>query len=229
MDLSQFNCSVTTVEKNRLFYDQYHYSAKFKLNEIGVIRGLDFGSIDRVVAHRNSWRVKAGPRHSWAKNIISDTEVDQLKVLCGLLRKFKHQIKFVALFDRGYVYTNNTEIFKKIQSLNFITDFSISQAVVVADSDAIALINPKWAYRTFFRSMTLNDHQRTTLIQYLNSRESIKLGPGLKSWCKDDATRWWQRLTQNYFFIDHDDPGEIVFLNMVLPRITNKTFRLVAK
>lgn len=229
MELSQFNCPVTTVEKNRLFYDQYHYSAKFDMNEVGVIRGLDFGGIDRVVAYRNSWRAQAGPRHSWAKNMISPDDVDQLKTLCNLLCKFKHQIKFVVSLNRGYVYTNNLDVFKKIQSLNLVHDFSISQVVVTSAADCIALTNPKWAYRTFFRSVTLDEYQRNTLIQYLNSRENIKLGPGLKSWCKQDTNRWWQRLTQNYFFIDHDDSGEIVFLNMVIPRITSKTFRLVAK
>lgn len=229
MELSRFKCPITTVDKNRLFYDQYHYSAKFDMEEIGVIRGLKFDHIERIVAYRNAWRSQAGPRHNWVKNLISDENVKQLKTMCSLLRKFGPDIKFVVSLNRAYVYTNNLAVLDEIQKVDFIREFSISHVNVISDTDAIALRNPKWAYRTFFRSITLDEHQRNTLIQYLNSRQNIKLGPGLKFWCNQDTSKWWQRLTQNYFFIDHNDAGEIFFLNLVIPRITAKTFRLVAK
>lgn len=227
MDFSKFNCRVDTVEKNQLFYNQYQYSIKFYQTEIGVLRGLDPNKIDNTVAHRNLYRsqIRFGKRYP---EIPLET-VNELKLLCDVLHQYQDQLKFVASFNVGYVYTNNTEIFQKILDLGFVSINAIQQAQVSVPADTIFLRNPKWAHRTYFRSRTLTEHQRDLLIQYLDSRKNIKLSPGLKTWCTEPTNRWWDKYTHDYFFVDHNDPGEILFLNMVVPRITRRTFRLVAK
>jgi len=227
MDFSKFKCKVNTVEKNQLFFNQYHYSIKFYQSEIGSIRGLDPNKLDSVIAWRNAYRSKIKLTNS-DTNIPQET-VTRLRLLCDLLHQHQDQLKFIASFNRGYVYTNNTEIFQKIADLGFIDIDGIQQAVITVPADTIALKNPRWAHRTYFRNCTLTSHQRDLLIQYLDSRENIKLSPGLKSWCTEPRNRWWDKYTHDYFFVDHNDSGEILFLNMVVPRITRRTFRLVAK
>jgi hypothetical protein len=228
MDISQFNCPITTVEKNRLFYGQYQYSGKFSLTELSVIRGLDIKKINHVVNFRNQMRAQSSHR-GIMRNFITDEIVDDLKTTCILLAQYKDQMKFVVSYNQGYVYTNNLEILNKVKDLDFIQSFSISQVEIISAADCITLINPKWAYRTYFKQISVTEFQRDQLIQYLSNRENIKLSPGLKSWCLDNKNRWWDRLVQNYFFIDHNDLGELLFLNMVMPKITSKTFKLVAK
>jgi hypothetical protein len=226
MDISQFNCDIVTVEKNKLFYNQYCYSGKFYLSELGVIRGLDRDKIDSIVAYRNSYRSSS---YSFQHDKITPKNVEHLKIVCDILSQYRSQLKFVVSYNRGHVYTNNLEVLQQIRALSFIHSFSIHQVDVTSAADCITLINPRWAYRTYFRSLTLTEHQRDALVQYLESRQNIKLSRGLKSWCRSPKKRWWDLLSQSYFFVEHNDNGEMLFLNMVVPRITNKTFRLVAK
>lgn len=226
MNIDQIDCEVVTVEKNRLFYDQYAYSAKFYLSELGVIRGLDQDKIDSTVAYRNSSRATS---YGYKPEKITDKNVEYLKLLCDLLLQYSSEIKFVVSYNRGHVYTNNLEVLSKIHALDFLHSFSLHKVDVTSAADCIALNNPRWAYRTYFRSLTLTEHQRSVLIQYLDSRKNIKLSRGLKTWCTNPKNRWWDLLSQSYFFVDHDDSGEMLFLNMVVPRITGRTYRLVAK
>lgn len=226
MNLPNLDCEIVTVEKNRLFYGQYCYSGKFYLSELGVIRGLDRDKIDSIVSYRNHSRSSS---YGFKVDKITANNVQDLKTLCDTLTQYRDQIKFVVSYNRGHVYTNNLEVLQKIQALTFLYGFSVHQVRVISAEDCIALTNPRWTYRTYFRSQTLTEHQRDVLVQYLDTRQSINLSRGLRSWCQNPKNRWWNLLSQSYFFIDHDDIGEVMFLNMVAPRITNKTFKLVAK
>lgn len=226
MNSQHLDCDIVTVEKNRLFYSQYCYSGKFYLSELGVIRGLERDKIDAIVSYRNNSRNSS---YGFKVQKITADNVRDLKTLCDTLSQYRDELKFVVSYNRGHVYTNNLEILQKIKDLTFLYGFSIHQVNLISASDCIALTNPRWAYRTYFRSMSLTEHQREVLIQYLGSRQNIKLSRGLQAWCQTPKNRWWDLLSQSYFFIDHDDAGEVMFLNMVAPRITNKTFKLVAK
>jgi hypothetical protein len=224
---SLFN--IYTVGKNSLFFNKYRYSARFQLNDLGVIRGLDCKSIDKIVQDRNRWRDDHQQSYRYFSKVITPDEVTNLKTVCKQLGQYKEQIKFSVSYDRGYVYTNSLSIIEELLNLDCIgTDVLVQEAVVTSPSGTIALIDPKWSHRTYFRSKTLSDQERTTLIEYLNTRENVRLSPGLASWIKNHS-RYWANWVQDYFFIDHNNDGEVLFLNMVVPRITGRCLQIIAK
>ena len=103
----------------------------------------------------------------------------------------------------------------------------IQQVQVTGSPNTVALKNPTWSHRTYFRSKTLTDQQRATLVDYLSVRENIRLSPGLRQWL--GAQHVWAKWLQDYYFFDHNNDGEVLFLNMVIPRITGRTLDIVAK
>ena len=221
--------NIKAVETNNLFYNQYRYSARFDLNELGVIRGLNIDKIDQIVRDRNQWRSEHRGLYSGYKQLITDRDVADLKVVGSLLKQHEQDIKFTISYHRGYVYTNSLDVVKKIHELDCIKQFHAQEAVEICPPGTIALKNPKWTHRTYFRSCYLDEAQKKQISNYLFSRENIRLSPGLSHWLKQDSGHHWQNYTQNYFFIDHNNDGELLFLNMVMSNITKRTLQIVAK
>ena len=223
------NLKPRTVERTSLFHKQYQYSAKFSLDELGIIRGLRYRDIDRLVAERNKWRDDNSRFYGYMGRRIQDCQVEDLKTVCRLLMKHKKDIKFTVSYDTGYVYTNDLKLVEKIHKLDCIRHFQVQQVKIVGAPGTIALRNPQWTHRTYFRTKTLTEQQRVTLVEYLHGRENIRLGPGLKLWMDAKHNIGWNLWTHDYFFLDHNNDGEVLFLNMVVPRITGRTLAIVAK
>lgn len=225
------NLNIKQVETNQPFFGKYRYSVKFSLQDLGVIRGLDPDSIDGIVEDRNRWRQAS--QHSYASyyrsQIISDETKQHLKVLCNLLLPHKDHIKFVISYDRGFVYTNDIRLVKTIDELDIVSNKRIQEACQICPTGTIALYDPKWTHRTYFKSRHIDAGQRKTLSDYLVSRENVRLSPGLKSWLKENHSLWWSHYTHAHFFLDHNNDGELLFLNMVVPNITGRTLDIVAK
>ena len=225
------NLKIKPVEKSGLFFNQYRYSVKFELNELGVLRGLNLNKIDQIVKERNAWRSEHRGLYSGYKSLINEHDVNNLKIVGALLKHYQQDIKFTISYHSGYVYTNNIEVLEKIYNLECIDSSRVhaQEAVQVCPSGTIALRNPQWTHRTYFKSKTVTDIQRDTLINYLNGRENVRLSPGLKQWTITRASAYWKTWIQDYYFIDHNNDGEVLFLNMVVPRITGRTLNIVAK
>lgn len=215
------------VEKNSLFFGKYRYSIKFVLKELGIIRGLQLNKIEKIARERNQWRAHHRGLYSGYRSEITDSDVDHLKTVCRLLKKHEKDIKFVISYDHGYVYTNDLDLVNRIRNLRCVHYIEAQEVVEVCPPGSLALKNPRWTHRTYFRSVSLTEQQKTSLVGYLQSRADLRLSPGLKSWMEND--QYWGNYTQNYFFFDHNNNGEVLFLNMVVARITGRTLTIVAK
>lgn len=213
------------VESDRLFYGKFEYSIRFGLSDLGVIRGLDLDIIDEIVKERNQWRQEHRGLYSSYKNIITTDEVEDLKKVCAMLSQHRDSMKFVISYHTGYVYTNDLKLADQLELL--VGHVRVQQAVQTRPSGTIALKNPRWTHRTYFRSITVSESAKDTLVEYLNSRENVRLSPGLTYWTKQ--TNSWNSWIQSYYFIDHNNDGEVLFLNMVVPRITGRTLQIIAK
>lgn len=215
------------VETNNLFYGKFNYSVKFHLNEIGVIRGLNFDKIDKIVKDRNRWRSENRNAYSYYKDEITVNDVAKLKKVCQLLSRHRDSIKFVVSYNTGYVYTNDFGLIEELNDSGAASHIRIQQAKQVSPPGTIALKNPTWSHRTYFRCITVSDSAKQTLVEYLRGRENVRLSPGLVYWANHN--NYWNNWVQSHYFIDHNNDGEVLFLNMVVPRITGRTLQIVAK
>lgn len=216
---------ILPLESAGLFYNKFEYSIRFGLSELGVIRGLDLDIIDEIVKERNQWRQEHRGLYSGYKNLITTEEVENLKKVCALLAQYRDSMKFVISYHTGYVYTNDLKLAAELELL--VGYVRVQQAVQTRPSGTIALKNPRWTHRTYFRSITVSESAKNTLVEYLNSRENVRLSPGLTYWSKHNNA--WNNWIQSYYFIDHNNDGEVLFLNMVVPRITGRTMQIIAK
>lgn len=225
------NLKVRPVKTNQLFFGKYRYSVRFDLPELGIIRGLKFDNIDRMVNDRNRWRAENKRLYGFSGKMeqIGKETTQNLKDLCCLLVPYREQIKLVISYDRGYVYTNDFDLVETLGNVSILDRLQIQEAKQVCPPGTIPLKNPTWTHRTYFRSREIDYTQRTALVEYLQNRENVRLSPGLKEWASLKTHGWWTSYTHTHFFIDHNNDGELLFLNMVVPNITRKSKQIVAK
>ena len=219
----------TPVEANNWYYGKYRYCVKFNVRELSVIRGLEPDKIDAAVHHRNLWRTQN--RYGYRQEAISHETTVSLKTICCKLHELKDQIKFVVSYDTGYVYANDQQIVQDIASIDFIKSVKAKEIVQIAPQGTIRLKNSDWAYRTYFRGKTLTEAQRNSLVEFLNSRENVRLSPALTRWVGTPSPYYYHSnlWLQNHYFMDHNDSKDLLFLNMIVPKITGRTFSIVAK
>ena len=69
------NLEIHPVEKNSLFFDKYRYSIRFNLNELGVIRGLSYKHIDKIVCERNKFRSENRSFYRGSNQLITADDI----------------------------------------------------------------------------------------------------------------------------------------------------------
>lgn len=212
--------------KDRLFYDQYEYVLNFKMPEMSTLRGLDHATIDRTITHRNTWKQR-NPNFggSWRgrKQQITDNERANCHSLCDFLLS-QQNYKMVISTDWAYIYSNDLNMLRKMESLPYVLPLSLKQARIDRPRDTLLIRNSQHEHRSYFRAGRLTPEQRVNLKNFLENQTDIRIGPGLKHFLSDEHA--YHYLNDNVF-IDHNGSGIVMMLNLIIPRIVRKTVKLI--
>jgi hypothetical protein len=91
--------------------------------------------------------------------------------------------------------------------------------------DTIRLRDSKYTQRTYLREQAVSAEQRQRLRDFFNNyQDSIRLCPSLNKWIVYATGR---RIF-GYYFVDHDDDGWLVLLNLLQPGLVRKTVQIIA-
>jgi hypothetical protein len=208
-----------TVERNQLFFGQYHYCISFYLQNANVLRTLDPIKILKSIQYRNAWAPSAV-----SKKITEQSQHDLIAV-CDYLLARPNPFKRTVSTHVMYVYTNHPADFQNLNDVGGLVVTNCSQVNVSLQPDAVTLRNPRHAYRTFFRERWLRDHELKTIREYFQARPNqFRLSPGFEMLV--NGRRMW--LMANYF-VDHNEPQADLLINMAVPGIVKKTLPIVAR
>ena len=218
------------IVKDRLFYSQFEYCVRFCLEEVSCLRTLDHAQIDSMIERRIAWRsisqtmtnrplITQLSNHS---NKITETTVKNLHTLADLLLTTQANFKLVVSAFTGYVYANDLGLIDQVVKLPGIVHVEYTQAVVGRPRDTIQLRDPKYQWRSYFKVGKLTTEQKTHLKNFLANQPGIRISPALKNWINYKFTR-----TQDYFFIDYNEPAWLTMLGLVLPGLIRKTLEII--
>jgi len=222
------------VVKDRLFYSQFEYCIRFHLEEVNCLRTLDHEQIDRLIERRVAWRrIDSMATPSRSANIvntmlakrskkITKTTVENLHKLADVLLTTPATFKLVVSSYSGYVYTNNLALIDTVSKLSGVSNTEYSQAVVTRPKNTIQLKNPRHQWRSYFKIGKLSTEQKSYLINFLVNQPDVRLSPSLKQWIDLKFTR-----TQDYFFIDYNEPAWLTMLSLVQPGLIRKTLQIL--
>lgn len=222
------------MDKDRLFYDQYHYCLSFFLDEASCLRDLSHENIDTWIHRRRTWREISQQRWSTSpskvgtvltrrwREITQDT-VKHLHVVAETLLLSGQDYKLVVSVDQAYVYCNNTELLTKLDGLEFLKHKCATQARITRAKNTVTLKHSPHKFRTYFRTKTLTAEQKLNLENFLiNHDKVLRLAPSLSRWIDQPFTR-----TQDYFFVDHDSETWLSMFSLVVPGIVRKTLPII--
>lgn len=213
-----------TVVKDQMFYNQFEYCIKFRLAEVSCLRTLDHACIDDLIERRKAWRRDSVLRNYMGdkEDIISDSTVEHLHILADLLLNTTVDFKLVVSGFTGYVYTNDLSLIGLISKLPGVSNSKYSQAIIGRPKNTIQLKDPKYLFRSYFKTSKLTDEGKIYLRNFLANHSTVRISPGLQQWIDTKFTR-----TQDYFFVDYNDPKWTTMLSLVQPGLIRKTLQII--
>jgi len=155
-------------------------------------------------------------------NKITETTVKNLHVLADLLLTTQTNFKLVVSAFTGYVYANDLRLIDSVAKLPGVSYVEYSQAVVSRPKNTIQLRDPKYQWRSYFKVGKLTAEQKAHLKNFLANQTAIRISPALKQWINFKYTR-----TQDYFFIDYNEPVWLTMLSLVQPGLIRKTLEII--
>jgi len=218
------NLKFKTVEKDRLFYDQYRYSVSIPLKEANVLRKeLSHESVDRIIQRRQAYWATLPLR---INRVIEPETIGQLHKVCDFLLSVTHEYKLVFYYNHWLtIYTNDLELLEQVDVLDYIDVKNHSQARVNRPRDTIILKKSKHTKRSYFREFAITNHDKEVLTNFLTSQQDyIKISPGLQNWMKKGRIH---NYVFDYFFIDYSDDQWLTMLSLVRPGLIRKTVKIL--
>lgn len=210
-----------TVERDRLFFDQYEYSLCFRLSDCGVLRECSEAGVLRAVEWRNT------TRRQWGRNPqITEEDTVNLLDMWRILNSHKGTVKYTCSFNLVYLYGNDPALLSSIAEQSYTKVAYGQHAVVTRPRDVVLKTDPKFKLRSYFKDRSLEPHEQTMLRNFLTSRpESYGITRGFLSHLH--RPKWF--FLQRHQWIEHNDPADVTMLSLVLPGIIRKTVPVQAK
>ena len=218
------NLKFKTVDKDRLFYDQYQYSVSIPLKEANALRKeLSHESIDRIIQRRRAyWATIPHRQH----RVINQDDIDRLHRVCDFLLSDTDEYKLVFYYNHWLtIYTNSLALLDRVDTLDYIDIKNHSRVNVNRPRDTIILKNPKHTKRSYFREFAITNHEKDIITNFLtNQQDYIKISPGLRDWMKKGQLH---NYVFDYFFIDYSDDQWLTMLSLVRPGLIRKTVKIL--
>ena len=207
----------------------------FHLDEVSCLRDLDHASIDENMERRKQWREIAQQRwntrqknsimtrRSWRD--ITEKTVADLHVVAEQLLTTQAEYKLVVSVNQGYVYTNDQSLIDQLSAIPELSHKTYAQARVTRPKNTIALKNPQYQFRTYFKLIKITGQQKDQLMDFLHGQQNhacVRLSPGLCRWFDGPFNR-----SQDYFFVDHNTESWLTMLSLVHPGIVRKTMHII--
>lgn len=222
-----------SVKKDRLFYDQFEYCIGFYLEEASCLRLRDHAEIDDIIQRRKQWQEIAQQR--WANGrqshgmilarrwrAITEKTVADLHAVAEVVLNITVPHKLVVSLNQGYVYTNDLALIDQLDLMPELIYKSYTRARVTRAKNTIQLKNPQHAFRSYLKSIRLNEQQKDHLMDFLYAqRDHVRVSASFQRWIDQPFNR-----TQDYFFVDHHTESWLLMLALVCPGLIRKTMQI---
>ena len=202
--------------RDRLYFDQYQYSMRFRFDYSGSLRILDRKAV-RISMHNHALWSRRTP--------LIQQELDHVLGMCDLIKSITVPYKRTVFNNWQYFYTNHTEFFDQLAAYPGVKYVSYNQAQLDRPRDVIVLEHSDYKLRSYFAERWYTPDQLQTLSKFILDRSTqFRITPN-----------WRGRLPKKHcyitrsFFVDHNDPSDVLLLQMVLPGCVRKTLPIVSR
>lgn len=240
LSLIASNLEPNPVKTDRLFFDQYRYCVRIIVSDVSCVRELKNKDLDldqaRTAVNR-SFEKRREARLRWGlikhnadtNKKLREQRLAQLMSVTEFLYPYRSDIKMVFSGDWGTFYSNDLDFVHAFISKDFSLDVEFREAVIDRPRNTVRLESSQFDHRSYFAEKSIDPAVKQNLKKYLMAQSDLRIGPGLKTWLNEQHyySRWRQNWSQRYFFIDHNDAGFPVMINLIVPGLIRKTISIV--
>lgn len=215
---------IDTENRDRLYFDKWQYSIAVYQPRIGDLRGLD---VEKVKATIN-WR-----RHTssgWWRDRYTTEVIENLHHSLDVL--VNETCEFKATFSGDWVnfYTNDVDFINRFSAAcPYARIRYVKQALVTDPKDVLILAEPKYSFRSYMRGSWINESTIDQLRNFIKA-QGTNLAPcgALRSFLTV-RKGYQQHWLASHYFVEYNDPGYTVMLDLILPRRIRKTLPVVKR
>lgn len=218
---------------NKLFYDQWHYCLRFHLNGLTCLRNARRSSLpeylDSIQEHwqfrRNFYKYTGGKNLRVTSGSWAATDGDLLPIANFARCLYAHlaTTRLVMTGDVGHLYANDITVLEQIAQALDPRGIEFKQAVVTRSRDRLTLRRSQHQYRSYLRDSSISQRDRASVWQYISQQPNIRISRSATKWFEQNLSNSNSCYSRSYFFIDHDDPGIVLMLEMIKHRLIRCT------
>lgn len=213
--------------KDRLFFDRWQWSARFRLDGVYNIRE-PHSDLDHWLQNiRVRYRWYSGGQGRSHPRQITRTEFETFQDLVEHLHPNLDRIRLMVSGNWAYVYTNDLDIIEGLHSLPYLRYWNITQAQPTLPRDTVVLRDSEHGSRTYFRDRRVTHEDHRNLKNLLLSQDDIRISPALNNWINTEFTGPLSPRVERYFFIDHDGEGLLLLVSMIRPDLIRCTIPII--
>lgn len=185
-----------------------------------MLRVLDHRRLLERVHYRNS----VG-HPLYGQNWVLDDQIQALAEACDYLTSRPNPFRKTVNTNNMWFYTNHPDDFKHLGAIEGSRVEYCTEADVCLQPGVITLNNPQHQYRTYFKDRWITREQLAAIMRYFDTRrDQFRMGPGFNELVA--GRRIW--LASNHF-VDHNEPGAELLINLACPGLVRKTLPIVAR
>lgn len=214
---------IQTDARDRLYFDRWQYSIAVVQSRISDIRGLDLEATKKLILYKSNSKFLQG---RYTPDVITN-----IYAALDFFASETEPFKLTLSGNWAYIYTNDSAFVNRLVAacpaarVRFVKQAEVSQP-----RDAVMLSHSDFAYRTYLRSMWVDDQQIVNLDNFFDAQSTANVSPckSLQRFLKSNVT-YKSHWVANHYFIDHNDPGYPLMLSLVVPRLVRKTLPIVQR
>lgn len=209
--------------RDRLYFDRWQYSIAVVQSRISDIRGLDIETTRKLIEYKSQSKFHLG---RYTPDVVAN-----VYAALNFFAAESEPFKLTLSGNWAYIYTNDVSLADRLTSACPMAKVRfVKQAEVSQPRDAVMLSHSNYAYRTYLRSMWVDDQQIVNLDNFFDAQNSTNVSPckSLQRFLKSNLT-YKSHWVADHYFIDHNDPGYPLMMSLVVPRIVRKTLPIVQR
>jgi hypothetical protein len=214
---------IQTDPRSGLYFDQWQYSIAIFQPRISDIRGLNTDRTLETIAYKKTSR--------FVYNNYTTEVIDNILTTLKFFKQEQQPFKLTLSSNWAYVYFNDADMISRFETQCPYAQIRFAkQAKVSEPRDVVMLKDTKYAYRTYFKSRWVEDHELITLNNFFAAqhKDNIKPCGSFKKFLKSNV-KYRSHWMADHYFVDHNDPGYPLMINLLLVKGVRKTLPIVQR
>lgn len=207
--------------RSSLYFGKWQYSIAIYQSRISDIRSLNYKKIEETISYRKNLL--------WLKDRYTPTVIDNLKKTASF---FINETDFKMSFSLDWcnIYTNDASMVSRLkQECPHAQVRYVKLALVDKPKDVIILDCPEYAYRTYLRGQWINQDKIEQLNNFFKAQHThIRPCKSLRLYLQS-SNKYQQHWLASHYFVDYNDTGYQLMLELILPRVSRKTMPIVKR